>query len=63
MTLKQSKKTKVLYVATLYSLCDVGFFDGASFNNLCGCGMVLILNKDHYFNLRMGGGIGCNTKA
>ena len=25
--------------------------------------MVLILNNDHLFNLRMGGGIGSNTRA
>ena len=41
----------------------VGYFDGASNLNHCGCGMVLVLNKDHFFNLCMGGSLGSNTKA
>ena len=29
----------------------------------CGSGMVLMLNKDHIFNLWMGGGKGSNTRV
>ena len=41
MELKHSKKTKMLYAPVKTSLSADGFFDGASSNNLCGCGMVL----------------------
>ena len=61
--MEKPKKTKVLYASIIKSLLAVGYFDRASSNDLCGCGMVLILNNDHIFNLRMGGGIESNTKA
>ena len=62
MELKHAKKTNMLYALVKTSLSADGFLDGASSNNLCGCGMILILNKDHYFSLKLGGGIGTNTK-
>ena len=62
MELKHSKKIKRLYDPVKTSHFDDFFFDGASSNNLCGCGMVLSLNTDHYFSLRLGGGIDTNKK-
>ena len=41
----------------------IGFFDGASNHEHCGYGIVLVLNKDHYFYIYLGGGLGTNTKA
>ena len=40
-----------------------GFFDGASCEGKCRCGMVLKLNESHFFRLWMGSGIGSNAKA
>ena len=58
-----SKKMKRTYPPGTTSFCAEGFFDGASSNSYCGCGMMLSLNKDHYFTLCLGGGKGSNTKA
>ena len=41
----------------------MGYFDGASNNSSYGLGMVVNLNKDHYFSLSLGGGQGTNSKA
>ena len=40
----------------------MGYFDGASSNGYCGCGMILMLNNYHFFRLWMGGGKGRNTR-
>ena len=40
----------------------VGFFDGASNHDFCGCGIVLVLSKDHFLHICLGGGLGSNTK-
>ena len=49
MDLSHSKKTKKLYYPDSSSFRDEAFFDGASSNSSCGCGMVISLNKERYF--------------
>ena len=48
-------------------LCDrplvTGYFDGVEQKGLCGFGMVIKVNINHCFNLRMVVGFGTNTKA
>ena len=39
----------------------IGFFYGTSNEEHCGCGMVIVINKDHF--LYICGGLGSNTKA
>ena len=41
----------------------VGYFDGASKLDNCGCGFVLNLSKEHSLHIRFGGGLGTNTKV
>ena len=40
----------------------VGYFDGASNHDICGCGIVLFLSKEHFLQIRLGGSLGSNTK-
>lgn len=40
-----------------------GFFDGTAQNNTCGAGVLLVINEDHKFKMRMNCGFGSNTKA
>ena len=39
----------------------IGFVYGTSNEEHCGCGMVIVINKDHF--LYICGGLGSNTKA
>ena len=41
----------------------IGFFNRASKDGSCGCGMVLKISEFHVFNLPMAGDKGRNTKA
>ena len=54
---------KLLHAPVLSHTLAVGYFDGAAQNNVCGCGMVIWISKDHFFSLCMGGGSGSNTRA
>lgn len=40
-----------------------GFFDDATQNGVGGCGAILRINEDLYFNLRLGCGKASNTKS
>ena len=62
MDINLSNKTKRRYLLGTTFFCAEGFFYGASSNFSYGYGMVLSLNKDHYFSLILGGGRGTNTK-
>lgn len=42
---------------------SIRFFDGAEKNDQCGAGMILQIKSDHIIYLKMGVGIGTNTKA
>ena len=55
--------SKSLYAPSFIGISAFGYFDGASSNGECGCGMVLFLNNDHFFILWMGRGICSNTRA
>ena len=39
----------------------MGFFDGATQNNICGGGALLFLSDSHYFELTLGLGEGSNN--
>ena len=41
----------------------IGFFDGAIHGGFCAARVVLRLNNDHFFKLRLNCGHGTNTKA
>ena len=41
----------------------IGFFYGALNQEHCGCGMVIVINKDHFLYIYLGGGMGLNTKS
>ena len=53
----------MVYAHSFISFLAFCYFNGASSNGECGCGMVLFLNNDHFFKVWMGGGIGSNTRA
>ena len=59
----KQKTPKILYPPIHNFSTAMGYFDGASSNVDCGCGMILMLNMDHLFRLWMGGGKGSNTRA
>ena len=40
-----------------------GYFDGAAQNNICGGGVVLYVNENHYFEMSVGLGAGSNNRA
>ena len=43
------KNTKRYFLTYFTASCVEDHFDGASNSSSCGCGMAVILNKDHYF--------------
>ena len=59
----KKKNPNILYSPTHNLSSTVGYFDGASMNGLCGCGVILMLNSDGLFRLSMRGGNGSNTRS
>ena len=41
----------------------MGNLDGASTNNISGIGVHILINKDHYLYLKIGCGLGTNTRS
>ena len=60
---KNPNRVRSLVLPHLDYLTPLGYFDGAEKDSVCGTGMVLKIKRDHIINMRMGVGLGTNTKA
>ena len=40
-----------------------GFFDGAGSNGIGGIGVHILISEEHYFCIKMGGGLSMNTRS
>lgn len=40
-----------------------GYFDGASQDDICGCGFILYIHPELSYHVHYGAGLGTNTKA
>lgn len=63
MQLKILRRRPELFLILLQLTMLLVFLMGASKNNSCGAGMLLLLNHDHMFKLKMNCGFGSNTIA
>ena len=57
------KRVLSLILTHLDDLTSLDFFDEAEKDSICGSSMVLKIKRDHIINMRMGVGLGTNTKA
>ena len=65
VTIQKPPGAKILEQETIDKSIPWGYFDGAAQGdlNVCGAGVILHLDNEHFFRLRLGLGEGTNNKA